>query len=143
MAEVVLRFGVGGPGAIVRSLLSVCEVLAASGRARKTLVDCFPDLAGAELDSGAPHLILDRFDLFVGEPVLDIAGGAVKCVLQPSDRYRMFVSALAADGQAAADFDFHEWPILSVATRNATVTDAAGDASPGGRGATSGSQADV
>src|SRR3546814_18493600 len=75
------------------------------------------------LDSGAPHLILDRFDLFVGEPVLDIAGGAVKCVLQPSDRYRMFVSALAADGQAAADFDLHEWPILSVATRNAPVTE--------------------
>src|SRR3546814_18926936 len=77
MAELVLRFEVDGPGAIVRSLLSVCEVLAASGRARKTLVDCFPDLAGAELDSGAPHLILDRFALFVGEPVLDIAGGAV------------------------------------------------------------------
>src|SRR3546814_4013929 len=103
MAELVLRFEVDGPGAIVRSLLSVCEVLAASGRARKTLVDCFPDLAGAELDSGAPHLILDRFDLFVGEPVLDIAGGAVKCVLQPSDRYRMFVSALAADGQRSEE----------------------------------------
>src|SRR3546814_13792415 len=134
MAELVLRFEVDGPGAIVRSLLSVCEVLAASGRARKTLVDCFPDLAGAELDSGAPHLILDRFDLFVGEQVLDIAGGAGKCVLQPSDRYRRFVCALPADGHAAAEYDFHEWPHLSFATRHATATAAGGDASTGAVG---------
>ncbi|PAL20226.1 hypothetical protein [Sphingopyxis sp. GW247-27LB] len=130
-----LKLVVDGPGAIVRSLLSVCEVLAASRAARETLADCFPDFPDAGIDRGLAHLILDRLDLFGGEPILDTAGGAVKCILQPSDRYRMFVAALAADGQFAADPDFHGWPILSVATRKATVTEVAGDASPGDEGA--------
>lgn len=97
-----------------RSLLSLLEVLRSSEAIRNRIIPGFGDFFGPEVEGGGSDFGVDPGDLIFGEPVFGAADGALKLVINPSDRYLDLVAAITRDGDVSSDFDVHGWPILSV-----------------------------
>jgi hypothetical protein len=116
-----------GPVQSIQSALAAIETF---GRAPEGFDDLF---ASGSSDLGA-CLREDAVDLLFAEPVLSAADGALKCALNPSQRYLELVAAICRDLHLAIDLSAHGWPVLSIVSPNTNLADAGGAAIPPAEG---------
>jgi hypothetical protein len=112
--------------AATASLRSIGDVLLSAGGPSKALAELFPDLFRTGLGESLIEHPLDVGELLVVDVIDGAAGRADKISLsvQPSDRYRELVAAVASDLNGRSDIVFsHGWPILSVGDRTPTVAE--------------------
>ena len=97
---------------LIASLLSLLE--------NRRAFDCFFNASVNRLGCSispisicsTADLSLEAIDLVIGELVEVPARGAFKFAFHPSDWYLNFITTITSDGNCAANFDVHGWPIL-------------------------------